>query len=61
MTHLPSDESYERRLEDLRKEIKIGVEQADRGEVVPLDIEEIKAEGRRRLAEDRMRDGVSGS
>lgn len=38
------------RLEELRKEIAIGIEAAERGEVGPLDIEEIKAEGRKRLA-----------
>ena len=36
------------RLERLRKEIAIGVEQADRGELVELDMEEIKATARRR-------------
>ncbi len=35
------------RLEELRKQIAVGIEQADRGEVAPLDIEEIKSEGRR--------------
>ena len=39
------------RLEELRKEIARGVEQADRGELSPLDVEAIKAEGRKRLAE----------
>ncbi len=38
------------RLERLRKEISIGIEAADRGEVAPLDIEAIVAEGRERLA-----------
>ncbi|HLK56385.1 MAG TPA: type II toxin-antitoxin system ParD family antitoxin [Chthonomonadaceae bacterium] len=38
------------RLEELRKEIAVGVAQADRGETSPLDIEEIKAEGRRVFA-----------
>ena len=38
------------RLEQLRREIDIGIEQLDRGEGRPLDIEAIKAEGRRRLA-----------
>jgi len=37
------------RLEELRKEIAIGIEQLDRGEKAPLDFEAIKAEGRRRL------------
>jgi antitoxin ParD1/3/4 len=35
------------RLEQLRKEIAVGIEQADRGELVELDMEEIKAEARR--------------
>lgn len=38
------------RLEELRKEIAIGIEQANRGEVAPLDVEAIKAESRRQLA-----------
>lgn len=38
------------RLEQLRREIDIGIAQLDRGEGRPLDIEAIKAEGRRRLA-----------
>jgi len=37
-------------LADLRKEIAIGVEQADRGQVAPLDIAAIKAKGRARRA-----------
>lgn len=37
-------------LEEMRCEIMIGVEQSDRGEVVPFDAEAIKAEGRRILA-----------
>jgi antitoxin ParD1/3/4 len=38
------------KLEALRREIAVGIAQADRGELVPLDVDEIKAEGRRRLA-----------
>lgn len=37
-------------IEDLRRKIAIGIAQLDRGERAPLDIEQIKAEGRRRLA-----------
>ena len=37
------------KLERLRKEVAIGTEAADRGEVAPLDFEEIIAEGRKRL------------
>jgi antitoxin ParD1/3/4 len=36
------------RLEALRKDIAVGLEQEARGEFVPLDAEWIKAEGRRR-------------
>jgi len=38
-------------IEQLQREIAIGLEQADRGEVAPLDIEAIKAKGRKILAE----------
>lgn len=34
---------------ELRAEIQQRIEQADRGEIGPLDIESIKAKGRRRL------------
>jgi hypothetical protein len=37
------------RLDELRREIAIGVEQADRGDVVPLNVQNIKNEVRRRL------------
>jgi len=37
------------RLEELRREIAIGSQQVDRGEVAPLDMAAIQAEGRRRL------------
>lgn len=43
-----SEEMRQRELVELRQAIAIGVEQADRGELGPLDMEEIKAEGRRR-------------
>ena len=36
-------------LEDLRREIQIGLDQAERGELKPLDMEAIKAEARRRF------------
>jgi len=39
------------RLEELRREIAVGIAQADRGEMAPLDIKAIQAEGRRRLGE----------
>lgn len=38
-------------IEQLRKEIGIGLEQADSGETAPLDVEFIKARGREVLAE----------
>ena len=41
------DDRSAHRVEELRREIAIGLEEADRGEVAPLDIEGIKAEGRR--------------
>jgi hypothetical protein len=37
------------RLEELRHEIAIGIEQADRGDVAPLNVQNIKSEVRRRL------------
>lgn len=43
---------------ELRNRIAIGVEQVDRGEVASLDFEAIKAEGRRRLAEQRGTPGT---
>lgn len=39
------------RLEELRREIAIGIKEADRGEVAPLDIEGIKRKVRERLAQ----------
>jgi hypothetical protein len=38
------------RLEELRREIAAGIEQADRGDTAPLDVQAIKDEARRRLA-----------
>jgi hypothetical protein len=37
------------RHEELRREIAAGLEQADRGDVAPLDVQNIKNEVRRRL------------
>jgi antitoxin ParD1/3/4 len=45
----------EARLDRLRKEVALGIEEADRGELAPLDIEQVKAEGRCRLAEKQRR------
>jgi antitoxin ParD1/3/4 len=40
------------RLEELRKEVAIGIEQADRGEVAPFDAQATLARVRARRAED---------
>jgi antitoxin ParD1/3/4 len=45
------EEFYKTRLEELRKEIAVGLEQADRGEVAALDMEAIKEKARQRLAQ----------
>ncbi len=37
------------RHDELRREIAIGLEQADRGDVAPLNVQDIKNEVRRRL------------
>lgn len=37
------------RLEELRREIAVGIDQADRGDTAPLDVQEIKKEVQRRL------------
>jgi antitoxin ParD1/3/4 len=50
------DEVYQARLEQLRKELDIGIEQLDRGERVPFTattVKGIKSRGRRRLAAQR--------
>jgi len=44
------EESKASKLAELRAEVLKGYEQAQRGESRPLDVEAIKAEGRRRLA-----------
>jgi antitoxin ParD1/3/4 len=47
------DELHQSKLAELRKEIAIGVDQADRGQVQPFNAEvtaRIKARGRKRLA-----------
>ena len=36
------------RFEELRREIAVGLQQADRGDVAPLDMAAIQAEGRKR-------------
>jgi antitoxin ParD1/3/4 len=47
------DERHQLKLEKLRRDIQLGIDQADRGQVMPLTdelIAKIKAEGRKRLA-----------
>ena len=41
------------KLEELRRQIAIGIQQADRGELLPFDIEAIKNEARQRLKTQR--------
>ena len=48
------DELRRMEIEGLRGEILVGYEQTQRGEVAPLDIGAIKAEGRERLARKRQ-------
>lgn len=48
------DALHQIKLERLRKEIAIGLEAEARGEVAPLDVEEIIAQGRKRLAQDKL-------
>jgi hypothetical protein len=50
------DEVYLQKLRDLRRDIQIGIDQADRGQVSVFSdqtLEEIKAEWRKRLASER--------
>jgi antitoxin ParD1/3/4 len=48
------DETRRARLEELRREIAIGLEQADRGETRPFDPEDLKRRIRARLSEERQ-------
>jgi antitoxin ParD1/3/4 len=41
------DELQRHRQEELRREIAVGLAEADQGALAPLDIEVVKAEGRR--------------
>ncbi len=41
------------KIEELRKEIQKGIDSKETGESVPFDVEEIKAEGRKRIAKKR--------
>jgi antitoxin ParD1/3/4 len=50
------DEVHQRKLERLKKDIQIGIDQVERGQVSPFNkqtLEAIKAEGRKRLAAER--------
>ena len=50
------DELHRTRLEELRKEIQIGIDQADLGMLSPFNeqtLEEVRTEGRKRLAAER--------
>jgi antitoxin ParD1/3/4 len=49
------DELRRIKLETLKREIARGVESLERGEGKPLDIEAIKAEGRKKLATKRKK------
>jgi antitoxin ParD1/3/4 len=49
------DERRQQQLQELKHELAIGLEEADRGELAPLDVEGIKAEGRRLLARNRRK------
>ena len=41
----------ERKWQSLRDDIQAGLDDAERGDVAPLDVEDIKQRGRQRLAE----------
>ena len=41
------DQLREIRLRELRDQIALGIEQADKGDVAPLDVERIKTQGRK--------------
>jgi antitoxin ParD1/3/4 len=43
-------------LRRLREDIKVGLDQVDKGQVAPLDVKKIRAEGRKRLAARRLKD-----
>ena len=49
------DELRQRRLEELRKEVAIGIEQAERGETATLDVEEMKRRLDKRLKAGRKK------
>ena len=45
------EEIRKRRFADLKAKIQVGIDQADRGDFVEFNAEDIKAAGRKRLAE----------
>jgi antitoxin ParD1/3/4 len=50
------DEVHQKKLQELRRDIQVGIDQAERGQVSPFNeqtLEEIKSEGRKRLAAER--------
>ncbi len=50
------DEVHQKKLQELRRDIQVGIDQAERGQVSPFNeqtLEEIKSEGRKRLAGER--------
>ena len=55
---LIEDRDTQRALElrRLREDIKVGLDQVDKGHVAPLDVKKIKAEGRKRLAARGLKD-----
>jgi antitoxin ParD1/3/4 len=42
--------SRSRELDEIKARVRVGIEQADRGEFVDFTAEDVKAEGRKRLA-----------
>ena len=42
------DQDRQLRLDELRKAVRAGVQQADRGQVIPLDMRAVKTKARRR-------------
>lgn len=47
------EELRQQKLEDLRREIQVGLDQLNRGEGVPLDVAKIKSRLRKRLQEQK--------
>jgi len=43
-------------LRRLREEIRVGLDQIEKGQVAPLDVKKIKAEGRKQRAASRLKD-----